>query len=90
MLTNLMSMIPKRITGAVRWVATMGTAWRVNMCLDSLDDRDWNAEVSHVDDSATPGASCLRAMGETQIALDILYQLGFETLEEVWGLHQLL
>ena len=59
------------------------------MCLEPPEDRSWGAEVSHADDSVKQGGSCLRAMEERQIILDILRHLGFEMLEELWGFTKL-
>lgn len=44
--TNLMNMIPKKVVGAIRWVATMATGLRLATKLETRRDREWDANIS--------------------------------------------
>ena len=57
-----MAMIPKKKVH--RTVATMASGYRVYTGLDEDNERQWNVENSHEDDSSKPNTSCLRAAEE--------------------------
>ena len=81
-LVNLMAMIPKK--KGHRTVATMASGYRIYTGLEEDDERQWNIDNSHEDDSSKPNTSCLRAAEERLIEQEILHLNGYSILVLLW------
>ena len=76
---------PKKQKGEFRMVASMASGWRRETKLGAVQERAWNKKVAGEDGVARPGSSCLCAMEDRQIPLDILKACGYSSLQGLWG-----
>ena len=62
----------------------MATGWRISTSIGTEEERQWNIEHSHDDDSSKPNASCLEAAEERLIDQEILVMNDLFVLVVLW------
>ena len=62
----------------------MASGYRIYTDREEEDERQWNIDNSHEDDSSKPNTSCLRAAEERLIEQEILHLNGYSTLVLLW------
>jgi hypothetical protein len=82
-LGQLLTLLGKK-GGGHRTVCTMPTLIRITTRLDALNDRQWNMNHSHEDDSAKPETSCLWAAEERLVEQEVLFLSGVHIVMVLW------
>ena len=80
-----MAMLQQKEKGH-RTVATMASGYRVYTGLDKENEKEWDLEHSHADDSSKPETSRLRVAEERLIEQETLNLDGYHTLVVLWDL----